>query len=349
MRDAGHVITVDGPIDPGALGVTLTHEHLFVDLDAYFIPDPDPAIARALEGPLRMEHLGYLRRSLASSRDDLVLDDEALAAAEAAHFAVRAGGAICDVSPLGIRVADHGAKLQRVAAATGLHVIAGTGVYVERFHGDLVASRSEAELEDRFVAELDDGLDRSGARAGIIGEIGLGRPVHADEWKVLRAAAGAHLRTGAPIVLHQVDFSYATAHRALDELERLGVRLARVVVGHSSMCADDEPVLEAMRRGAFIALDTVGIVGNMGPVDFEFPSEAEYLRRIEAIVAAGLADHLLLSQDVAHKRSLHAYGGCGYDHLLATTVPALRARGIDEAILRTILADNPARMLTIGR
>ena len=35
---SGKVQTVPGPIEPGALGVTQTHEHLLIDLGCYFAP-----------------------------------------------------------------------------------------------------------------------------------------------------------------------------------------------------------------------------------------------------------------------------------------------------------------------
>ena len=36
--DSGKVLTVLGPIEPAKVGVTTTHEHLFID----FTPVPDP-------------------------------------------------------------------------------------------------------------------------------------------------------------------------------------------------------------------------------------------------------------------------------------------------------------------
>ena len=36
---AGRVMTVRGPIDPGQLGVTLMHEHLFITTNKTYRPD----------------------------------------------------------------------------------------------------------------------------------------------------------------------------------------------------------------------------------------------------------------------------------------------------------------------
>ena len=43
---AGKVMTVRGPIDPGQLGITLMHEHLFVATTETYRPDDNtPATA----------------------------------------------------------------------------------------------------------------------------------------------------------------------------------------------------------------------------------------------------------------------------------------------------------------
>jgi phosphotriesterase-related protein len=39
------------------------------------------------------------------------------------------------------------------------------------------------------------------------------------------------------------------------------------------------------------------------------------------------------------------YGGFGYGHILRSIVPRLRRRGIDDATVRKLLVENPARVL----
>ena len=50
-----------------------------------------------------------------------------------------------------------------------------------------------------------------------------------------------------------------------------------------------------------------------------------------------------MSHDIAYKSSLTKYGGYGYHHLLVNVVPRLRRKGVDDAGLRRLLVDNPAR------
>ncbi len=346
MQDAGQVLTVLGPIDPSELGRTLTHEHLLVDLRAYYRPSPDPELAVALDGPLTSAMLGDIRCDFFCQQDNLVLDDVDLAMAEAQRFKRAGGGTICDVSSGGIRLGDQAQKLVHLSRAVGLHVLMGTGSYVARFHD---AATRRADIDDlalRFAREVEDGVDSEGVRCGIIGEIGLSTPVEPGEEKVLRAAGRAHRRTGAPIVIHQIDIDYRIPHWALDVLEEEGVRPDRVVLGHSGDREDLAPLLAAMRRGAYVAYDNIGFIGYQG--DFEFPRDSDYVRRIRSILEAGLSERLLLSQDVCMKHHLRHYGGYGYDHILRDFVPLLRQAGVADTVIDRLLIANPARVLALG-
>jgi len=76
---------------------------------------------------------------------------------------------------------------------------------------------------------------------------------------------------------------------------------------------------------------------------FDMPNDGGRMAHILALIAAGHQDQLLLSHDIAYKTSLVKYGGYGYHHLLVNVVPRLRAKGVDDAGLRRLLVENPAR------
>ena len=50
--------------------------------------------------------------------------------------------------------------------------------------------------------------------------------------------------------------------------------------------------------------------------------------------------------DICRTTLLHWHGGHGYDYLLREFVPLLHAEGLTEADVRTILVENPRRVLT---
>ncbi len=169
------VMTVRGPIRGDRLGLTLPHEHLFIDLFR---------ITRVRDG---------------------LLNDETLAIQEAARFKAAGGGTLVEVTNHGLK--RNPAGLRRVAEATGLHVVMGSGWYREPYYDhDYIARRTTAHLAADFVAEIEKGEPETGIRPGIIGEIGADWSwVSPPEERVHRASARAHRQTGLAITLHALE------------------------------------------------------------------------------------------------------------------------------------------------
>jgi phosphotriesterase-related protein len=120
------VMTVRGPVRGDALGLTLPHEHLFLDLFR---------ITRVRDG---------------------LLNDETLAIQEAARFKAAGGATLVEVTNHGLR--RNPAAMRRVAEATGLHVVMGSGWYREPYYDhDYIARRTTADLAADFVAEIEKG------------------------------------------------------------------------------------------------------------------------------------------------------------------------------------------------
>ena len=85
--------------------------------------------------------------------------------------------------------------------------------------------------------------------------------------------------------------------------------------------------------------------------------EAMYFHRLDEdrviellcdLLARGLADRILLSQDVCHDSQLKRYGGNGYVYLVETFLPRLREAGASQYEITTMTEINPRRLLTIG-
>lgn len=297
--------TVLGRVPPERWGVTLCHEHLAVDLSTSK-QDPDAA-----------------------------LTDVELVIAEVADLVEAGGRCVVEVSCHGmgrdVRV------LQRVAAATGCQVVCATGFYYGRFLPALVHESDADALAELFTQELVDGIPESGGiRAGIVAEIGTSlRQVLPVEEKVLRAAALAHRRTGAPIMTHTSLGTMALEQLAV--LDRAGADPAKVGVSHLDLVDDVEYHVEVARRGAYVQYDTVG--------KQRYQPDEVRVRLVLEMLDRGWADRLMLSCDVSRPSYLRRRGGYGYRHLLTDFVPRLRAAGVDDGTLRTILVENPARFL----
>lgn len=217
--------TVTGPVAADALGVTLVHEHLLIDM--YEV----------------------------SLNTAGVLLDETAAAEELALFRDAGGMTIIDQTTVGLHPDWEG--LRRISIATGVRIVAGTGFYWRRFRPPWVDALSEADLTARLVEDIEVGVGPHRIRAGIIGEIATGhRDIDPTEARVLRAAAAAQRRTGVAIATHALITSIGTEQ--LDILEGAGADLARVVIGHADTNPDATYHEEILRRGAWLGFDTIG-------------------------------------------------------------------------------------------
>ncbi|MBI3977419.1 MAG: phosphotriesterase-related protein [Chloroflexi bacterium] len=298
------VMTVLGPVAPEDLGITLPHEHIAIDLR---------------HGPF-----GF----------DSILDDPQLAVEELRYFREAGGGAVVDVSNK--YMARNVQTQLKVARETGLHVVACTGYYTQPYYPPQVYELNTNRLADLMVEELTKGIDGTGVRAGLIGEIGTQRDfITPAEERVFRAAARAHRRTGAAISTHT--YYDLLALEQLEILEDEGVEPSRIIVGHLG----DRPNLDLFRavaaRGVYLQVDHVGM--------WFFQRDEERAKVVAQLVRDGYVSRILLSQDVAFKRLLHRFGGGGYDHLLTSFVALLLAEGVTKDEINTILVENPQRVL----
>ncbi len=211
--DSGLVMTVLGPVPVDEIGVTLMHEHLLVDARSWW-HEPKQAERRHLaEGPVRPSILGELRMDPFVNPDNCRLDDEQAAIEELAPFAELGGRTVVDPTCRGI--GRDPSALARISRATGLHVVMGAGYYLEGSHPPHVKDMSVETIAAEIERDAVDGVDGSGIRIGLIGEIGVSADFTAAEEKVLRAAARAAGTTGLPLMVHLPGWE-RHGHRVLD-------------------------------------------------------------------------------------------------------------------------------------
>ncbi|MFN8526556.1 MAG: phosphotriesterase-related protein [Chloroflexota bacterium] len=347
MPAAAQIMTVTGPIVPDRLGVTSIHEHLLFDLSAYWVAPPRAEDLAVAEAPLAMDNLWWARLHPMWSRANLAQRDPVLAAHEAARFKAAGGGTIVEVSSHGL--ARDVLGLRQVAERTGLNIIAGCGYYIGASHPPSLSERSVEQVTEELIREATEGIDGTGIRAGVIGEIGTSEPIAPNEVKVLRAAARAQRATGLGIVAHPAPQhrSAADIGRWLDVLEAEGADPGRVVISHLDERLREAPGDYAVlaRRGYLLDFDTWGNELYYETRGFQMPSDGERVKTLLPLLEAGLADHLLLAQDVCFRVQLTSFGGAGYDHVLDRVCPRLRVLGVAESELRQMLVDNPRRAL----
>jgi phosphotriesterase-related protein len=346
-KNAGKVQTVLGVIRGEDLGITLPHEHLMCDLSKAWFVEPATAGERFLAyQPVKLENLHWLRHNAASNLDNLQLWDERVIISEVLRYKCAGGNSIVDVSSIGL--GRDPLALQRIARATGLNVIMGTGFYIDRSHFQESASKAEEEFTEEIVQDITVGVGQTGVSAGIIGEIGCSYPLTEIERKVLRAAAQAQQRTGAPLNIHPGYPHESSPFEIADVLGASGADLTRTVISHMQILSSNiEKVFKLADMGCYIEYDQFGRSGFSisGSKFVDVPSDGQCINMISQLIKQGYLNQILISHDICLKMRLSRYGGSGYFHILYYVVPLMRAMGILEEHIRTLLIDNPKRLL----
>lgn len=336
------IMTVKGVISKEALGVTTPHEHALIDIRNQYPGDKTPG-SLGFDGKVSKKHYDLLMSDPYALRDNLVLEDEELAIAEVGIFAEAGGQTFVDVTPAGI--GRDIAFLNRLSDRTGLHVVAACGFYTADAHPERVAASSVEELAAEMIRELTVGIDGTDSKAGIIGELGTGFELHADEIKVLQAAALAHAKTGAPVMVHLCPW-VKHGMQVVDILTQGGVSPEYICLCHTDVLLDTEDMRKLLDRGVYLEFDNCGKEFTSGSAYGRFPSDEERLEVLDQLIADGYGRQLLMSCDICLKNLLTVHGGPGYGHVLTKLAGRICEKYENaEEILQQLLVENPARYL----
>ena len=324
---SGFAQTVLGPIDASRLGFTLPHEHI-ADGPYFYLPKWPKAWGGRAE---------FTARAV----DQLKL--------------VRAAGVgtIVDLTPY-----DVGRDirfLEEVSRRSGLSMIACTGqrFFPPKFPDVSMPARTVAGLAEFFRKEIEQGIDGTGIKAGVI-KIGIvaGKPTALEETG-LRAAVQASKASGAPIRIHT-----HAADRAADSqaviLEDESVDPARVSFDHSDDSGDMDYFLGLVRRGYSLGMDHVH--RGLGPG--VTPSFEQRAQCIKLLADAGFAGKIFLSQDAEFAGALLPEDAKEFrekldpaDGMLFAArklIPHLRQIGISDRAIHTMTVENPRRFFRMA-
>jgi phosphotriesterase-related protein len=301
--------TVLGPIAPEDLGPTMMHEHTLLELEA---------------------SLGDY---------NAIVTDEAMLADELNVYREAGGSAIADVTPS--HLGRNPAGMARIAKASGVHIVMGGGWYRHEYHPPEIATTSTNALADRIVREFTEGVDGTGIKPGLVGELGTGRgPVMSlGEERAFRAVARAQKQIGFSISTHTTHYG-ELAFEQIQVFREEGVALDRVVIGHVGEYVGASDVVAIAETGVNVQIDHVGRPERGGMI-----SDRQRARNVADLVKAGHGGRLTISMDICSNSQMHARGGHGYDHLLRNFLPLLREEGVSDADIHAILVDNPRRIL----
>jgi phosphotriesterase-related protein len=341
-------MTVLGPVDVNELGLTLPHEHIMFNSSVWVVEPADPWKIEISQRPVTMASVGELRRDPMICRDNLVLEDEDVALREIGMFKDAGGSTIVDVSSVGLR--GDVERIRRLSERSGLNIIVATGCYVADSYPPHIAGQDIDQLTEWMISELTVGIDGTGIRAGIIGELGVSEGgANPQEEKVLRAAAAAQVQTGAPITIHNAIPHERQGFRVLRTLEAGGADLSRVIMGHMTQSVPDSAYHRALAdTGAALEFDRFGAElynDSWGGKNYCEQRDAEVVVEIADLIRKGYGDRILMSHDVGFKVQLSSYGGLGYAHIPRRVVRYLTNLEVSDEDIRQMTVLNPARLL----
>ncbi|MFR4093947.1 MAG: phosphotriesterase-related protein [Escherichia coli] len=214
-----------------------------------------------------------------------------------------------------------------VMRETGINVVACTGYYQDAFFPEHVATRSVQELAQEMVDEIEQGIDGTELKAGIIAEIGTSEGKITPLEEAIVAVALVTTRPDADLT-----------HTSFNDGRATGVAAThgclRVTVGHCDLKTTSTTFEDDRSR-------RVRAVRHHRQNSY-YPDEKR-IAMLHALRDRGLLNRVMLSMDITRRSHLKANGGYGYDYLLTTFIPQLRQSGFSQADVDVMLRENPSQ------
>lgn len=342
------VQTVLGVINPSDLGITLTHEHLLIDL-SFNRPVPNSAFLKKIYyEPLNLENLGYIKHFGIANRDDLQLLDIDTAIHEINMYKKGGGNTVVDATSIGI--ARNPTSLYKISETTGLNIIMGSSYYVDTSHPPHMTSTSVNQIYETIINDIVIGVDGTGIKSGLIGEVGCSYPLTNNERKVLQASGKAQKDSGAPLLIHPGRHEDSPME-IIEILQSTGANLTKTMISHIDRTVFNKNHLKLIASaGCYLEWDLFGSEQSQYVYNpkVDMPNDASRMDTIAWAISEGLENKIVISQDICHKKQLIKYGGHGYNYILGNIIPRMRNRGFTEDSINNVLIRNPAKFLTFG-
>ena len=348
MEDNTFAQAVRGPVPKEELGVTLTHEHLFMDGSSCFELDDSDDAEEFANLPFTPDLYDRMLTSSCSNHDNLNLNDSEIVVSEVKDSLDLGVRTIVDVTSEGIGRDPQGLRI--LSERTGIPIVMGCGWYCEYSCDPWVLTATIDQLMQIMISDLTEGID--GIRSGIIGEIGINGQERGTlnyvgemttmEERCLRAACRASIATKAPLSIHQPNRASAVP-AILSILESEKVPPEKVILCHMSSIWDFSMHLYALERGYRIGYDNFGMM--MRNNRMRLLEDSQRIEWLMEVFRSGYKEQVLVSHDIWCKAQWKHFGGGGYGHFLRTIVPLLHERGLQETDIDTLLIRNSANLM----
>ena len=316
------VQTVRGPVDTGALGKVLMHEHVFV--------------------------LGTEMRENYANYPNTWDEDARVADAVAKLTELKSRGIDTIVDPTVIGLGRYLPRIQQINAQVDINIIVATGIYTYndvpfQFHftGPGLLFDIAEPMVELFIQDIREGIAGTGVKAAFL-KCAIEHPgLTPGVERVMRAVGQAQVETGVPITVHTSPGTQSglVAQKVLAEE---GVDLSKVVIGHSGDSTDLDYLCALADAGSLLGMDRFGL-------DVLLPFE-ERVNTVAELARRGYAEKMVLAHDAScfidwfdADAKEQAVPNWNYTHISDDVLPALLERGVTGEQITTMLVDNPRR------
>lgn len=314
--------TVLGPVPVDALGKTLMHEHILV---AFPGSEFDPRYP--------FDRMAFVETATARLK------------------ALHAWGVRTFVDPCPIEMGRDVRLMAEISERSEVNIVCATGFY---FEGMGLPSywrhASVEEITALYVREIEQGIDGTPIRAGLIKCSTSAPAITPLEQKVLTAASLAQRATGVPILTHTEGGLCGPEQQ--DLFAENGVPLSQCLIGHSCGNPDHAYHRRIVERGSYVGFDRIGLTRRQ--------SDEVRADNVVKLIDAGFTDRVMLSQDgycgwrgkyifepsPERTAEIDAQRASGewpmpQTYLFTRFLPMLRERGVSDETIDVLLTGNP--------
>jgi len=308
--------SVLGPIDTADLGFTLMHEHFMV---------VNPAMRLAFPDWINRETIiANTVKELKIAKDNGVQT-------------------VVEVTPINLGRDIH--LVREVAEKADIQTIVSTGFYYTE--DPFFSYWSADKLVELLLPEIQQGIQGTEIKAGIIkcgtGELGVTQ----TNRKLLEMASRLHLATGLPITAH-TEPSKRNGLDQIDVFEAENVDLSKVVIGHCDDAFDLKYLEELMNRGCYIGFDRFGMR------EF-YPSDEKRIEWLLTLLEMGYEEKIVVSHDCSthndvipidefHEARTNIVPDWRFYHFPRDVMPILREKGVEDKQIQVMTVENPKKI-----
>lgn len=324
------VNTLRGPVDSSELGYTLAHEHVFVHDEGVISNFP---------------HIWDEDRAFSLARMKVMA---------AYECGVRT---MLDASVLG-----NGRNVPMLLRAVGglpMNFLICTGLFYKSDLPGFFQTQSPDILAECFIKDIEEGIAGTGVKAAIIKSCTDVAGITIGVEKALRAAARAHLRTGAVLHTH----ANAVVKAGLEQ-QRIfadeGVDLEKVYIGHAINSPDIDYLHALLDKGSFIGFDrwAAGPLPPIPGLEVLPPVTADdAVKMLAQLCREGYAGQILIGNDGCSFQTVVRFvnveespGMNDLDYVVfpKEITPKLLAAGVTESQIDTMTIHAPRRLFEIN-